>query len=70
MSEGKKAGMITGNPAKSLIIFAVPLILGNLLQQFYNMADSIIVGQFVGEDALAAIGASYSLTTVFVMIAI
>ncbi len=70
MSEAGKAGMVTGNPAKSLILFAIPLILGNLLQQFYNMADSIIVGNFVGEDALAAIGASYSLTTVFVMIAI
>ena len=52
------------------IFFMVPMILGNLLQQFYNMADSVIVGRFVGEDALAAVGASYSLTTVFIMIAI
>ena len=55
---------------KKITFFALPLFLGNLFQQFYNMTDSIIVGQFVGEDALAAIGASYSLTTVFVMIAI
>lgn len=46
------------------------MIIGNLFQQFYNMADSIIVGNLVGEDALAAVGASYSFTTVFIMIAI
>lgn len=62
--------MITGSPGKSLFFFALPMILGNLFQQFYNMADSIVVGRFVGEDALAAVGASYSFTTVFIMIAI
>ena len=46
------------------------MIVGNLFQQFYTMADSMIVGRFVGEDALAAVGASYSLTTVFISIAI
>ncbi len=62
--------MLTDAPGKSLFFFALPMILGNLFQQFYTTVDSIIVGQFVGEDALAAIGASYSLTTVFIMIAI
>lgn len=62
--------MLTDSPGKSLFFFAFPMILGNLFQQFYNMADSIIVGQFVGEEALAAVGASYSLTTVFIMLAI
>lgn len=66
----KKADLTQGNPTKSLVLFAIPLILGNLFQQFYNMADFIIVGNFVGEDALAAVGASYALTTVFIMIAI
>ena len=66
----KKTDMLQGNPGKSLLIFAMPMILGNLFQQFYNMTDSLIVGRFVGEDALAAVGASYSLTTVFIMIAI
>ncbi len=66
----RQAGLLTGSPAKGLLIFAIPLILGNLFQQFYNMADSIIVGNFVGEDALAAVGASYALTNVFIMIAI
>lgn len=65
-----KNDMINGKPGRSLLIFALPLILGNLFQQFYNMADTIIVGQFVGEDALAAVGASYALTTVFIMVAI
>lgn len=66
----KKYNMITDSPGKSLFFFALPMILGNLFQQFYSTVDSIIVGKFVGEDALAAIGASYSLTTVFIMIAI
>lgn len=65
-----KQDMLTGNPGKALFFFALPMILGNLFQQFYNMADSMIVGQYVGENALAAVGASYSLTTVFIMAAI
>lgn len=66
----KNYDMLKDNPGKSLLIFALPMIIGNLFQQFYNMADSIIVGKFVNEDALAAVGASYSLTTIFIMIAI
>ena len=66
----KKCNMLTDKPGRSLFFFALPMILGNLFQQFYTTVDSIIVGQFVGEDALAAVGASYSLTTVFIMIAI
>lgn len=65
-----KWNMIEDAPGRALFFFALPLILGNLFQQFYNMADSVIVGRFVGEDALAAVGASYALTTVFVMLAI
>lgn len=65
-----KGSMISGNPAKELIIFAIPMILGNLFQQFYNIADSVIVGKFLGPDALAAVGASNSITTLFVMVAI
>lgn len=66
----KKYNMLTDSAGKSLFFFALPMILGNLFQQFYTTVDSIIVGQFVGEKALAAVGASYSLTTVFIMIAI
>ena len=68
--QDRKQKMLTGSPAGTLFFFALPMILGNLFQQFYNMADSMIVGRYVGEDALAAVGASYSLTTVFIMIAI
>lgn len=68
--EMKKYDMLKDAPGRSLFFFALPMILGNLFQQFYNMADSVIVGKCVGEDALAAVGASYSLTTVFIMIAI
>ena len=62
--------LIHGRPGKAMFFFALPMIFGNLFQQFYNMADSVIVGRFVGENALAAVGASYALTTVFIMVAI
>lgn len=65
-----KRNMVEDAPGRALLFFALPMILGNLFQQFYNMADSVIVGRFVGEEALAAVGASYALTTVFVMLAI
>lgn len=66
----KKQPLLTDTPGRALLVFALPMIIGNLFQQFYNMADSIIVGRFVGENALAAVGASYSFTNVFIMIAI
>ena len=50
--------MTEGSIVKSLLLFALPLIFGNLLQQLYNTADSIIVGNFVGSNALAAVGSS------------
>ena len=46
--------LITDAPLKALTVFAMPMILGSFFQQVYNMADSIIVGQFVGSSALAA----------------
>ena len=52
--------MTEGSIVKNLLLFALPLILGNLLQQMYNTADSIIVGNFVGSNALAAVGSSGS----------
>ena len=51
-----------GNVTKGFLVFMIPIILGNIFTQLYNMVDSIIVGQFVGGDALAAVGASFSLT--------
>lgn len=62
MSENKKTMLMTeGNIFKNILFFSVPLILGNLLQQLYNTADSIIVGNCVGNNALAAVGSSTSL---------
>ena len=49
--------MTVGSPARHIIKFTLPLLLGNLFQQLYNMVDSIVVGKFVSEDALAAVGA-------------
>ncbi len=66
----KKEYLITEKPWKALIIFALPMIIGNLFQQFYTMVDSVVVGRFVSENALAAVGASYALTAVFISIAI
>ena len=57
MQKDLTQGPITSN----LLRFAVPLMIGNLLQQFYNIADTWIVGQFLGADALAAVGSSYTL---------
>ncbi len=66
----KKEYLITEKPWKALLLFALPMIIGNLFQQFYTMVDSIVVGRFVSENALAAVGASYALTTVFISVAI
>ncbi len=62
--------LTTEKPMKALILFALPMIAGNLFQQTYTMADSVIVGRLVGEQALAAVGASYSLTNIFICVAI
>lgn len=70
MAAKKKYNMITDHPGKALLMFVIPMILGNLFQQFYNITDSVIVGRFVGEQALAAVGASYAITNVFIAIAI
>ena len=62
MNEKKNTVLMTeGGIFKNLLFFATPLILGNLLQQMYNAVDSIIVGNYVGSNALAAVGAGASL---------
>ena len=52
-----------GPVLSSMVLFALPLMAGNILQQLYNITDSAIVGRFVGPDALAAVGSAYSLMT-------
>ena len=66
----KEEYLITDTPLKALTVFAMPMILGSFFQQVYNMADSIIVGQFVGSSALAAVGACAALTNVFICVAL
>ncbi|MGL4607994.1 MAG: MATE family efflux transporter [Eubacteriaceae bacterium] len=60
--------MTIGSPTKVLILFMLPMLLGNIFQQFYSIVDTLIVGNFVGANALAAVGASTPL--VFLIIAI
>lgn len=69
-TQKKAINMITDSPGRALLYFALPMILGNLFQQFYNIMDSVVVGRFVGEEALASVGASYSITNVFIAIAV
>ena len=52
-----------GKISKNLILFALPRMAGNLMQQFYNIADTLIVGRVVGKNALAAVGSAYTLMT-------
>lgn len=62
--------MTEGKEWKQILLFALPLMVGNLLQQLYNTVDGIIVGNYVGADALASVGTCTSLTMLFVAIAI
>ena len=61
MKKDMTSDMTVGNPVKLIIWFMIPMFLGNVFQQFYNIADSIVAGQFIGVDALAAIGSTGSL---------
>lgn len=62
--------LIKKPPLQALFLFALPMIIGNLFQQTYTMVDSAIVGRYVSEQALAAVGASYALTNIFICVAI
>ena len=56
MQKNLTEGLVT----KTILLFSLPMIAGNLLQQLYNIADTMIVGRFLGSGALAAVGASYT----------
>ncbi len=60
--------LTVGKEARQIIIFALPMILGNVFQQLYNVIDSIIVGKYIGKEALAAVGASFPI--IFVLISL
>lgn len=57
----KMKTLTKGNPIKLILLFAVPLLIGNLFQQLYSLSDTIIVGQTLGVDALAAVGSTGSI---------
>ena len=59
-----------GNEYKTILIFSLPILLSNVFQQLYNIADSIIVGRMLGEKELAAVGASASLYSILLAIAL
>lgn len=65
MRSQRTLNMTTGSPIRLLIQFAIPLLIGNLFQQAYSFTDSIVVGQFLGAHALAAVGATNSVTFLF-----
>jgi putative MATE family efflux protein len=65
----RKKSLIEGPIAGPLLVFMLPILLSSILQQLYNMADTIIVGRFAGLEALAGVGAGYSLTRVYTSIA-
>lgn len=62
--------LTSGNPGKVLWQFSIPMFVSVIFQQLYNIADSVIAGRFAGEDALAAVGASYPITMIFMAIAV
>lgn len=61
----KTINMTSGSPVKLLLMFAIPMMIGNIFQQFYNIIDSMVVGKLVGADALAAIGSTGSVCFLF-----
>ena len=65
MMRSKTMNMTQGRPLRMLCVFALPLFIGNLFQQAYNLADSVIVGRILGAPALAAVGATGSITFLF-----
>lgn len=62
--------LTTGSPEKVLWQFSIPMFVSVIFQQMYNIADSVIAGKFAGENALAAVGASYPITMIFMAIAV
>lgn len=67
LKKSKTLDMTEGNIAKQLITFAIPLLLGNIFQYLYNTVDSLVVGNFVGKEALAAVGSTTYIINTLVM---
>lgn len=65
MKKTRVTDMTTGSPIRHILRFTFPLLIGNIFQQFYNMVDSLVVGNYVGKNALAAVGACGSIGFLF-----
>lgn len=66
MKKKKNLDMTEGSVIKSILLFSIPLLIGNIFQQLYNTVDSVIAGNFIGKEALAAIGSSNSLINLLI----
>lgn len=66
----KNKDLTVGDPKKTLVYFTIPLFVSVIFQQLYSIADSVIAGKFAGESALAAVGASYPITMIFMAVAV
>lgn len=67
-SVGGITDMTSGSAVRHILVFSIPLLIGNIFQQLYNMVDSLVVGRFVGESALAAVGTGFSV--IFMMVSL
>lgn len=67
-TKAKNLDMTQGEPARLLVLFAIPMLIGGIFQLMYNMTDTLVVGRFAGVDALAAIGATGSTTSLIMML--
>lgn len=61
--------MTEGSPSRLLWKFSIPILFSVIFQQLYSIVDSIVAGKFIGDNALAAVGASYSITMIFMAVA-
>ncbi|MBQ6836481.1 MAG: polysaccharide biosynthesis C-terminal domain-containing protein, partial [Clostridia bacterium] len=69
MKENKITDMTTGSPVRLILIFAIPLLIGNVFQQIYNVVDTMVVGYSIGDSAISAIGATSSLYSLIITFA-
>ena len=65
-----KQDFLTGNPGRAVLIFAIPMLIGNIFQQLYSTVDTIIVGNFVGKNAVAAVGGTFSIQFLVLSLAV
>ena len=62
MAKQETMDLTQGRPIKEILIFSLPLVMGTLFQQLYSFVDTVMVGRLIGEDALAEVGTTYSLS--------